>query len=273
MTINKCFLSFLLLLSLCGSEAVFSAESCEIVFPEVSGKDEVFSMSPMESTMSQLEARLIRSELLLPFISEQRQRQSKKLMQQLRNIVEGYKKSGDLSERQLDQIVSLGLKLEALEARLMDLESVTHLSSADLSRYLQTRENLNPNFDYTADLPGMGPVRITFSSEITKVMNTQLNVRTAFLPLIFKGLVAKKGQIGIKDLTSSNPDLIKTHDGIVYKLMELKRIGARGEFRFLLVHGSDGSLFFYKFIKNHNRIERVSNGDYMTAFINTYLQE
>ncbi len=142
------------------------------------------------------------------------------------------------------------------------------ISPTDLHRYLFTDEQLFPQLTYNAVIPELGPVRVTFSKEIADLFNQTGSVyRKSLFPLVFHGLAKKQGQNGIKAFTGGHT-LEKEVNGVVYKLMELKKLG--NESRIIIISTSTGELHFYKFIGNHHRIDYLAKEDFIKNFLNNH---
>lgn len=251
------------------SSAVASGPACSVFLTKGKGAEVAQSLSPMSSLMAQLEGRLAKLNHVVSMGSPQSQRQAQKLGRRLTTLIVGFVETGDISDANLEKLMALNVELDKFERRFLDPEIVKFLSPRDLSRYLYTEEPITPNFEYNADLPGLGEVAVEFSKEVAELFSKVGGFRDSLFPIIFNGMVGKVGQDGLKGFTGEHNTKIVGE--VIYTLVELKNIGAGG-YRIIAVNSSDGKLVFYKFISNHHRVEYVAKGDFLNSFLRSYLK-
>lgn len=226
-------------------------------------------MSMQHSLLSQLQVRFLKVDQGLQISSPQTQRQAHKLMNRLEELVNEFIKKGDLSDKEMERLMKYSAELEVFERRFAEIMDVQSISPIDLNRYLFTDEALQPNFKYNARLPELGEVKVTFSKDVVGLFNQPDGFfRKTMFPLIFRGVVYKTAQDGIKAFTGGLGGILKESEGVEYRLMELKKLGVEG--RILIVSTSTGELHFYKYISNHNRIDYVAKEDALQHFLNQY---
>ncbi len=220
-----------------------------------------------DGLMAQIGARTARLEQALLLTSPQTKRQFSKLAKEIDSLIKNFTETGNITDTNLQKLMALTERLEALEGKFLSIEHAALMSPQDLRRYLYTEEPLNPNTTYRASLPGFGEVAVQFSKEVAKVFNQPGPIRNLGFPIIFNGLVGKTGKDGIKELTGEHNR--KAKDDIEYRLVELKNIGS--DYRILIVHTSEGILHFYKYIGNHHRVDYIAKGDFLGSFLRSHL--
>ena len=165
------------------------APRCSDIFLDRSFEFETPALTPLESTMNQLEVRLLKVSHLLRMMSLQTQRQANKMMNGLRKIVSDFVRTGEISDQKMAKLMDLTTKLEKLENQLMDAERARQIDPFELGRYLFTAEPILKGVEYRADLPGLGQVKIQFSKEVAEAFSRRGVFREMLFPSIFNGLV------------------------------------------------------------------------------------
>lgn len=217
--------------------------------------------------LADLEIRFLRVEEGLKITSPQTQRQAHKLMQKIEVLVNDFIKRGDLSDKDMEKLVQYNAELSVFEKRFNEMIDIDMIGPTDLRRYMFTEEHLHPAITYHAELPELGPVRITFSKEVAELFNqTGEPPRKVIFPLIFRGLVGKAQQQGIKLFSGGKTGIQKEYNGILYRLMEIKKLGT--ENRILIISSANGDLHFYRHINNHNRIDFIAKDDHLQNYFN-----
>ncbi|MCO5113135.1 MAG: hypothetical protein M9899_03060 [Bdellovibrionaceae bacterium] len=216
----------------------------------------------------EMQIRFLKIEQGLQTAGPQTQRQVQKLMNRLEELVNEFIKKGDLNDKDMERLMKYTTEIDAFEKKFAELVDINMVPVTELHRYLFTTEPLFPQLTYNSVIPELGPVRVTFSKEVADLFNqTDSIYRKSVFPLIFRGLVKKQGQNGIKAFTGGHA-VEKEINGVVYKLMELKKLGNEG--RIILISTSTGELHFYKFIGNHHRIDYLAKEDFIKNFLNNH---
>lgn len=216
--------------------------------------------TPIQNALLQLQGRAQKVEALLKFTGEVKARQARKIISQIENLVKKGFTEESPSEKTINSAVDLSEKLIKIEEQLVPVEYAEFLPIENLRRVLLTSEPIVPGFQYRADLPSFGEVRISFSKTIANAFRPESRMRELVFPKIFKGLVSKVGDSGIKQLTDST----KIVNGETWVLLELKFLKA--EDRFYIAY--DGtSLHFFKYVKNHHKGMYGAN-----AFLDEFLK-
>ncbi len=234
---------------------------------------EIFSLENLQSQdntinhplLLELNSQSARVQALLSLATTQEQRQWNKRLARIATLLEEFIVEGDLSDKNFLELNNLIQKLTAFIQRLEDLELISLLAPSNFLRTLLARETLIAGMEYHADLPGFGEVTLIFNKEVSETINKSPIYFDNFLPFIFNGLVAKKGQSGLKRLSNESTHFYDPESQIEYQLYELKNTTINQ--RILAVHASSGHLYFIRYLQNHKRIDYVSKGRFLQTFL------
>ncbi len=256
-------LFFLILLGIFGTSVSKANVICSHVFDHRAILNSTDSLdSPLAKSLQQLEVRLIRTKELFDLASNELHRKVLKLERVFSKSLDRFHESGELSDNELEKIITLSEELYALEAQLNDLELAASLDPLRLRRILFTGENIDTNKVYHAlDLPGFGPTKFYFSKSTADFFNKPGLGRDFYFPNIFKGAVAKQGHSGLKPLALKT---LVNQKNIEWRVMELKVMGK--EWRVAAIV-REGEVHFYKVFLNHNRVDYIQKENILRDFL------